>query len=53
MSVVALFIDRVQAVHQTGAATEHSYRSALEQLLSGLAEGIAALNEPTRGLRRA
>lgn len=48
MSVVALFIDRVQAVHQTGAATEHSYRSALEQLLSGLAEGIAALNEPKR-----
>jgi len=48
MSVVAQFFARVKAVHQTGAATEHSYRSALEQLLSGLAEGIAALNEPKR-----
>lgn len=48
MSVISDFISKVQAVHKTGAATEHSYRSALETLLSGLEEGTTALNEPKR-----
>lgn len=39
---------RVQAVYKTGAATEHSYRSALETLFSTLADGVSALNEPKR-----
>lgn len=48
VSVISDFISKVQAVHKTGAATEHSYRSALETLLSGLEEGTTALNEPKR-----
>lgn len=48
MSVISDFISKVQAVHKTGAATEHSYRSALETLLSGLEDGTTALNEPKR-----
>ena len=46
--VVEEFIARVQRVHATGQATEHSYRSALESLFSGIAEGVTALNEPSR-----
>lgn len=48
MSAIATFMAKVAAVHQTGAATEYSYRSALEHLVNGLAEGITALNEPKR-----
>jgi len=48
VSVISDFISKVQAVYKTGAATEHSYRSALETLLSGLEEGTTALNEPKR-----
>ena len=48
MPLIADFIARVQAVYQTGLATEHSYRSALEALFGGLAEGVTALNEPQR-----
>ncbi|WP_188448260.1 type ISP restriction/modification enzyme [Arenimonas maotaiensis] len=48
MSLIADFISQVQAVHKTGAATEHSYRPALQTLFSGLADGVTALNEPKR-----
>ena len=48
MSIITDFIARVQAVYKTGAATEHSYRSAIEQLISGLNAGVIALNEPKR-----
>lgn len=48
MTLVSDFVAKVQAVYKTGAATEHSYRSALETLLSGLEEDITALNEPKR-----
>ena len=48
MTVVTDFLARVQTVYKTGSATEHSYRSALEALFSGLSEGITALNEPKR-----
>ncbi|WP_313138122.1 type ISP restriction/modification enzyme [Paracoccus jeotgali] len=48
MPLVSDFIAKVQTVHKTGAATEYSYRSALETLLSGLEEDITALNEPKR-----
>lgn len=48
MTIISDFITRVQAVYKTGAATEHSYRSAIEQLISGLNEGVIALNEPKR-----
>ena len=48
MTIINKFLSKVQAVHKTGAATEHSYRSALETLFSNLAEGVTALNEPKR-----
>jgi hypothetical protein len=48
MGMVSDFLAKVQAVHKTGAATEHSYRSALEALLGGMADGVSALNEPKR-----
>lgn len=48
MTLVSDFVAKVQAVYKTGAATEHSYRSALEALLSGLEQDITALNEPKR-----
>lgn len=46
--LISDFISRVEAVAKTGAATEHSYRSALEALINGLAEDVTALNEPKR-----
>jgi len=48
VTLVSDFIAKVQAVYKTGAATEHSYRSALEALFSGLEEDVTALNEPKR-----
>ena len=48
MTIISDFISRVQAVYKTGAATEHSYRSALETLFNALAENTTALNEPKR-----
>jgi hypothetical protein len=42
------FFQQVQALHRTGQATEHSYRSAIEQLFHALDERIRALNEPKR-----
>jgi len=48
MTIIGDFVSRVQAVHKTGAATEHSYRPALEALFNALAEGVTALNEPKR-----
>lgn len=40
------FVSKVQAVHKTGVATEHSYRSAFEALFADF--GVTALNEPKR-----
>ena len=48
MSFVAEFISTVRKIHATGSATEHSYRSALEALLTAPGDGVAALNEPRR-----
>lgn len=46
MTVISDFMSKVQAIHKTGAATEHSYRSAFEGLFASL--GATALNEPKR-----
>ncbi|MTH79417.1 type ISP restriction/modification enzyme [Paracoccus aestuariivivens] len=43
---IKAFISKVQAVHKTGVATEHSYRSAFEALFADF--GVTALNEPKR-----
>ncbi|MFP5510972.1 MAG: type ISP restriction/modification enzyme [Alphaproteobacteria bacterium] len=46
MSVISDFLSKVQSIHATGNATEHSYRSAFEALFAAL--GVTALNEPKR-----
>ena len=46
--VVGKFLERVSARFATGAATEHSYRSALEELFEAAAADVTALNEPKR-----
>ena len=38
MTIIGDFVSRVQGVAKTGAATEHSYRPALEALFNTLAE---------------
>lgn len=48
MALIDEFIGSVQEIHKTGAATEHSYRSAIERLFKDLADDIRALNEPKR-----
>lgn len=48
MSIIEAFINKVIATYQTGAATEHSYRSAFEVLFHNLDDDIVALNEPKR-----
>lgn len=48
MSAVSDFMVDVRKVYATGQATEHSYRPALQTLLSSLAEGITPINEPKR-----
>ncbi|WP_337995491.1 type ISP restriction/modification enzyme [Oleispirillum naphthae] len=48
VALVADFLSKVQAVHKTGVATEHSYRPALEALFNALEDGVVALNEPKR-----
>lgn len=48
MTLASDFVAKVQSIHKTGAATEHSYRSALEALVNGVAENVTALNEPKR-----
>lgn len=48
MTIISNFVSRVEAVYQTGRATEHSYRPALEELFGKLAEDVSAINEPTR-----
>jgi hypothetical protein len=42
------FLAEVSSIYQTGVATEHSYRNALQNLLSSTGEDITALNEPKR-----
>lgn len=48
MPIISDFVVKVQAIHATGNATEHSYRSAFEALFASLDPEIAALNEPKR-----
>ena len=40
MTIISEFLSKVQAVYKTGAATEHSYRSAIKTLVNSLAEGV-------------
>lgn len=42
------FLSEVASIYETGAATEHSYRSALQTILSSIEDETIALNEPKR-----
>jgi hypothetical protein len=42
------FIKKVITIYKTGVATEHSYRSVIENLFNSLSENISAINEPKR-----
>lgn len=42
------FIKKIAAIYDSGAATEHSYRAALEGLFNSLTPGVRAINEPKR-----
>lgn len=48
MSVIGDYLSRIQTVANSGKATEHSYRSAIEFLFHSLDGGVTALNEPKR-----
>jgi type I restriction-modification system DNA methylase subunit len=48
VSIVADFVNKVIAIRNTGNATEHSYRSAIESLFAALDPLVRALNEPKR-----
>jgi len=48
MKSIEDFVSKVISTYKTGAATEHSYRPALQDLFNSLAEGVTALNEPKR-----
>lgn len=48
MSLIEEFVGKVLAIQKTGAATEHSYRPALEALVNRLPDGVTAINEPKR-----
>ncbi len=42
------YLSEVIRIHKTGEATEHSYRSALQNLFSTINDEVKALNEPKR-----
>ncbi|NLZ10874.1 MAG: N-6 DNA methylase [Alcaligenaceae bacterium] len=46
--MIETFLQKVIATQKTGAATEHSYRPALQELFQGLSTGITVINEPKR-----
>lgn len=48
MRLLPEYIRLIDKARKTGAATEHSYRSALEYLFNSLGRDIQALNEPKR-----
>mgnify|MGYP006432979861 CR=1 FL=1 len=48
MSPIRTFITHIQSIHHSGQATEHSYRSSIEQLFHSLDPKLTALNEPKR-----
>ena len=42
------YLSEVTGIYKTGAATEHSYRAALQKLFSSISDDVNALNEPKR-----
>ncbi|MDP3009371.1 MAG: N-6 DNA methylase [Methylococcales bacterium] len=48
MTQIQHYLDKISQRHQSGKATEHSYRGDLQNLLESLLPDIAITNEPTR-----
>src|SRR5689334_16308457 len=42
------YLREIEKTYQTGDATEHTYRFALQKLLETLFPGVSATNEPKR-----
>lgn len=42
------YLKKIEKAYQTGNATEHTYRAALQELLETLFPGVTATNEPKR-----
>ncbi|MFA5160643.1 MAG: type ISP restriction/modification enzyme [Elusimicrobiales bacterium] len=42
------YLSEIAAAHETGSATEHTYRPALKNLLEAFSAGTTAINEPKR-----
>lgn len=47
-AAIETYLAAVGATWKTGVATEHSYRGALQELLSALLPGVSVVNEPKR-----
>ncbi|MDD1607367.1 MAG: hypothetical protein LUQ18_02465, partial [Methylococcaceae bacterium] len=48
MTQIQHYLDKISQRHQSGKATEHSYRGDLQNLLESLLPDIAITNEPSR-----
>lgn len=46
--MIQSFLQQVTSTHKIGAATEHSYRPALQALFQSVSNDITAINEPKR-----
>jgi len=42
------YLRKIEKAYQAGNATEHTYRSSLQELIETLSPGITATNEPKR-----
>ena len=47
-NVIQDYLKAVEKEASRGIATEHTYRTALKNLIESLDKGIAAVNEPKR-----
>src|SRR6266496_4403874 len=47
-AVLRSYLRKIEKAHQTGNATEHTYRAALQELLEALFSDITVTNEPKR-----
>ena len=47
-AVLRNYLRKIEKAYQIGNATEHTYRSTLQELLETLFLGISATNEPKR-----
>ena len=48
MDEISRFIGKIEVLHKTGCATEHSYRPAFIDLIESFNNDITVLNEPKR-----